>query len=204
MRQTILIEMNLAWLRQAQEVLNSVTSLQYTTVPNQMVPHKLGSQMRHILEFYECFLDGAPAGRINYDARLRDMTVETSRNAAIAKTSCVIERLSAFPGREMPLLVHAEDAEGLGLEDPYLPSSTVRELMTLSGHTIHHFAIVALALRAHDVTVPPDLGVAPSTLRYRANNSAQSPAAGPATFQQPEGPRGWSSVLRVSLKSEAM
>ena len=179
MRQTILIEMNIVWLRQALAAVESVTNLQYTTEPCQMVPHKVSSQIRHILEFYECFLDGAPAGRINYDARRRDMTIETNRGVALARISSIIKRLSGFPVSEAPLMVHAEDADGLGQEDPYLPSSTARELMTLSGHTIHHFAIIALTLRAHGLTTHPDLGVAPSTLRYRAEKSAKGPEAGP-------------------------
>ena len=65
------------------------------------------------------------------------------------------------------LFVRAEDADGLRLADPYSVSSVGRELISLSSHTIHHFALISLTLQALGHSVDPDFGVAPSTLRYQ-------------------------------------
>ena len=69
-----------------------------------------------------------------------------------------------------------EDSGGYELGDPFLMSSVGRELLTLSTHTIHHFALIAITLRAHGVAVDPDFGVAPSTLRHRQKTRAAEAA----------------------------
>jgi hypothetical protein len=38
----------------------------------------------------------------------------------------------------------------------------------LCSHAVHHFALIAMILRAHGIDVDPKFGVAPSTLRDRA------------------------------------
>ncbi len=45
-------------------------------------------------------------------------------------------------------------------------SSVKRELQFLLSHTIHHYSLVAVALRAQGFEPGADFGVAPSTLRY--------------------------------------
>ena len=51
--------------------------------------------------------------------------------------------------------------------DTYLTSSLARELQTLASHTIHHYALIAMAVRAFGVEVDANFGMAPSTLRYQ-------------------------------------
>jgi hypothetical protein len=62
--------------------------------------------------------------------------------------------------------VRMEDAAAVC--EPFMESSIDRELQVLSSHTIHHFALIAMTLRLHGVEMPPDFGMAPSTLRYQA------------------------------------
>jgi hypothetical protein len=72
----------------------------------------------------------------------------------------LIERLESLQV-DGSVQVRAEDAE------PYLSSTIGRELQSLSSHTVHHFALIAMSLRAMGIPVEEDFGVAPSTLRYR-------------------------------------
>jgi hypothetical protein len=55
-------------------------------------------------------------------------------------------------------------------------SSVRRELQALSSHTIHHFALMAVTLRAHGLEVDPAFGMSPSTLRYQAGGRKTSTA----------------------------
>jgi hypothetical protein len=64
------------------------------------------------------------------------------------------------------LFVRMEDSGQDCNEDSWLGSSVARELQALSTHTVHHFALIAVALRAHGVEVPPDFGYSPATLRF--------------------------------------
>jgi len=133
--------------------------------------HRVGAHMRHIIEFYECFFDGLESNHVDYDARKRDESLENNPRAAAGKIRSIIQRLERDPAlrSKAVIWVRMEDAEADAVSDPYLASSPGRELQVLRSHTIHHFALIAVALEAQGVPVEPDFGVAPSTLRYQAS-----------------------------------
>ena len=150
---TELIQANLEWLRQATGLLNGISKSAFG---------EISGHMRHIIEFYECFLDGLPAGRIDYDARKRDQSMERSAVAADARIQSLNDRLRTAPELRGDALVWVR------FEESCATSSVGRELQVLSSHTVHHFALIALTLRAHGVAVDPRFGVARSTLRHQA------------------------------------
>jgi hypothetical protein len=178
MRSTInneLVATNIEWLRQALALIGRLDDATFASAPKSLAAYKVGSHLRHILEFYECFLNGIERLRIDYDARRRDESIERSRFAASERIRQVIRRLEHDSRllQETAVLVRMEDAaETAG--DPWLASSIGRELLALSSHTIHHFALIALTLHAHRVAVDPDFGMSPSTIRFK---SAQVVAA---------------------------
>lgn len=167
--QISLAGINVHWLRRALDLLDRIDDVAFATPPKGWEPCRVSSQLRHVIEFYECFLEGLASSHVDYDARRRDVSIEASREAAAARIRRLIERLESNAGlsSENVLFVRAEDADGLGLADPFVLSSVARELLALSSHTVHHFALIAMTLRAHGVAVDPDFGVAPSTIRHR-------------------------------------
>jgi hypothetical protein len=167
-RQEALLAMSVGWLRQALAMLSEVDDTVFSTCPRGLEPHRVGSHLRHVLEFYECFLSGLESGHIDYDARQRDEAVERNRAVAAARIRALIRRLETAPWLrgDSIVWVRIEDASE-ALEDPFVTSSVGRELLVLSSHTIHHFALIAIALRAHGAAVDADFGMAPSTLRYQ-------------------------------------
>jgi hypothetical protein len=169
-----LIEMNVTWLRQALDLLDTLTKRDFVTSPEGMPPHRVGSHLRHVIEFYECFLEGVEGFHIDYDARRRDEELGSSHVVAIARIGALIQRLENSPilRSDSVIFVKMEDSDAFELSDPYLMSSIGRELMTLSSHTIHHFALIAMTLRGLGLAVAPTFGVAPSTLRYMASKRA--------------------------------
>ena len=159
----ILVEANLKLLDDAARVVGSLEDRTYTepTLGGQRV----GAQFRHVIEFYQSFLDGLARQSIDYDARKRDVSIEQSRSVALTRIESLATRLSAlgWDDGDIPLRVAAEDAPEYSMW-----STVCRELQALRSHTIHHFAVIAMALHAWDVPVDPDFGVAPSTLAARA------------------------------------
>lgn len=170
-RQAFLIQQNVTWLRQAAILLEQLDDDMFRQSPPALAPHRVGGHLRHILEFYECFLDGLETSHIDYDARQRDETVETCRLAAAAKIRSIMYRLqsSLLLRGDSILWVRAEDAQAIRLDDCFMTSSISRELQALSSHTIHHFALMAMTLRALGYRVDRDFGMAPSTLRYNVS-----------------------------------
>ena len=177
-RQSFLIEQNLASLRQAVALVESVDDETYHASPPSLAPHRVGGHLRHILEFYECFLDGLEGSHIDYDARRRDETVETCRLAALGRLQSIIERLERSPALRGDAIVwvRVEDAQAARIDDSFLTSSIGRELQALSSHTIHHFALIAMTLKGLGYELDRNFGVAPSTLRYNAGRKVAGAA----------------------------
>lgn len=167
-----LVAINVGWLRQALSLIEEIDGATFASSPKQLTPHRIGSHLRHVLEFYQCFLNGVQSGHIDYDARQRNETVENNRHTAAERIRLIINQLEQSPTilEDSAILVRVENPEETGSET-YLRSSVGRELQALSSHTIHHFALIAVTLRGHGFHVDPDFGMSPSTLRYRASHT---------------------------------
>jgi hypothetical protein len=175
-RQSALIETNVRWLRQALRLVGGLDDTSYTTTPRGLAPHRAGAHLRHILEFYRCFLEGLECSHIDYDARRRDDTIEYSREAASAAIRSIIRTLETSRDlyQERIIWVRMEDADSNAVREGFMESSISRELQVLSSHTVHHFALIAITLRMHGVEIDYDFGMAPSTLRYLASKTAEA------------------------------
>lgn len=123
--------------------------------------------MRHCLEHYLSLLSGLEGGRVDYDDRRRDLQLETVVHEAVQQLGMVgsklAEKLSADPpvGLLVKMDCGSEEAE-------WQPSTLGRELQFLVSHTVHHFAMIGGICRALEVQMDANFGVAPSTLRHRA------------------------------------
>jgi hypothetical protein len=176
--QQALVDVNKRWLRQALDLLGRLDRRRFSLSPRGLAPHKVSSQLRHVIEFYECFLEGLPFAHVDYDARRRDESLEASIDAAALRICELIERLDASPALKFDgvLFVKMEDASAFDVDQPFMTTTTARELMALSSHTIHHFALIAMTLRAHGMVMDADFGVAPSTLRHRERQAVRQAA----------------------------
>jgi hypothetical protein len=172
-RRNVLIETNVRWLCQALALLERIDDAAFAASPVGMDPHRAGAHLRHVVEFYQAFLEGVDSYHIDYDARRRNVDIERSRDAASVAIGTVIRELRTCPALRFNAIVwvRMEDAPASATHEPFMESSIDRELQVLSSHTIHHFALIAMTLRLHGVEMPPDFGMAPSTLRYQATRA---------------------------------
>jgi hypothetical protein len=159
-----LVNANIALLRQGSEVLEAIDDRDYARPVPGIPTLRVGAHLRHVLEFYECFLDGLSSGVVDYENRRRDRDVEMSRAAGLARIEELTRRLDRLVGfdRGKAVRVYAEDAPGT-----WVASTAGRELQVLSSHTVHHYALIAATLQALGLPVHASFGVAPSTLRHR-------------------------------------
>ena len=175
-RLSALIATNIRWLHQALHLLERLDDSVYSATAPGFAPHRAGAHLRHLLEFYQCFLDGLDSSHIDYDSRRRDESIERSRHTAAIAIRSIIHALDtrAALHEERIVWVRMEDAESNDVSDSFMESSLSRELQVLSSHTVHHFALIAVTLRAHGVQMDPDFGMAPSTLRHLASQTAEA------------------------------
>jgi hypothetical protein len=173
-RQTALVQTNVNWLQQALYLIGELDDKVFLTSPRAFAPHKVSGHLRHIIEFYDCFLEGLDLCHVDYDSRRRDLAIESSRVLAMERVASLIDRLECEPllRGDGAIFVRMEDASAWSQGEPFLLSSVGRELQVLSSHTIHHFALIAMTMRAHGRRVEPDFGVAPSTLSFQKQSIA--------------------------------
>lgn len=152
-------------LRQGIALLQQVDDATYTQPAEACFNSTIGGHLRHNLDHYLCFLAGLAAGRVDYDARLREERLERDRAFAMERMEEVAARLAAIPSEclDQPMMVKVD----AGRSDDWSSSSVRRELQFLLSHTIHHYALIGTIAKLHGVrALPEGFGVAPSTLKH--------------------------------------
>jgi hypothetical protein len=133
----------------------------------------VGAHLRHALDYAAALVAGLPVGRVDYDQRARDSRVEREPLVALDRIEALrakYERLAACEA-DRPLSVRS-DEPGAAPIDAFVASTLARELRAVASHTVHHFAVMALALRAAGVAVDRRFGLAPSTQAHEARTAS--------------------------------
>lgn len=125
----------------------------------------IGLHLRHILDFYTAFYNGAESGRIDYDDRQRNSDTENKINCGIFQLSVAIEQLQTML-HSTNRLVEVKAAVEVDSIAEFFQSNLIRELQSLHSHTTHHMAIIAILLKLNDLMIDDDFGKAPSTINY--------------------------------------
>lgn len=162
-----LLAANLHYLRQGISLLDRLDDDLYSTPVMSFYGSTVGGHLRHCLDHYESFVAGLTTGRIDYDARVRDKALEMETSIARGRIEYLIETLDASSfagGRAVEVKMDCGGAE----EVNWQASTYGRELQFLVSHTVHHFAMMSGLCSALSVELPPDFGMAPSTLRHQA------------------------------------
>ncbi|HMU83583.1 MAG TPA: DinB family protein [Leptospiraceae bacterium] len=148
-------------LDQGRELLAKLTQEDYSA--RSPLGASVGSHMRHILDFYRCFLRDEPAGSIDYDLRERNSESERLLDLARRELELVRERLRGLRWTENePVQVKVEASHPV----EFVTSTREREIQFLISHTVHHFALISYILAERGFAVPADFGIAPSTLEF--------------------------------------
>lgn len=160
------LEGNLIALRQAIEVLTRLDDQTYACGDGTPGISPVGVHFRHILDHYRAFLVGLAEGEIDYDARERQVPLETDRELAIATVRGFITDLSRLPaGRaDRSVRVTLRSVAGEETAPDWSQSSLHRELQFLVSHSVHHYALIKELLRHSGVDCGDAFGIAPSTI----------------------------------------
>lgn len=161
---------SIGYLRQGAELVRKLDDDQFTRSAGGTFRGGVGSQFRHCIDFYECFLRGLEGDdQVDYAARSRDRRLETERTATADRLEQIADRLATIDvsALDRPLRVRSEKpVEGV----PEWCSSTLhRELQFLVSHTVHHYALIVSLLARLGCELGPehaDFGIAPSTLAH--------------------------------------
>ena len=143
------------------DLLQQLTNEELTLPFPELGNATIGEHMRHIIELFGCLLENYEYGLINYDGRKRDLLLQTDKNEAIA----IIEKyLLEIDKPNKPLSLTHNCFSPIEL----LQTNYFRELIYNLEHSIHHQALIKVALyRLSHIKISDSFGIAPSTIEYR-------------------------------------
>jgi hypothetical protein len=127
----------------------------------------VGPHLRHCIDHFRLLLDGWPSGSVDYDDRPRDALLERDPRAVRDALDAIAVALAGIASADLQCELLVKQSAAPGRPPLSSRSRLERELVFLSGHAIHHIAIMVLAARAAGVDIPSPLAVAYSTEAHR-------------------------------------
>jgi hypothetical protein len=157
-------------LRQGESLLNSLSDEDYTRKLPVVFASTVGGHYRHCLDHFQSLLRGLDAYEINYDNRERNCQIENDRAFALSETQRILRTFGSVPTPFLKCRINVRSKINYDIEAAPLIGSTVgREFMYAVAHAIHHYALISVMCGILGVPLPAGFGVAPSTLRYHAD-----------------------------------
>lgn len=154
-------------LGQGEALLLAVDDVAYATKVPEAFNASIGGHYRHCLDHFCSVFDGLAEEMADYDARKRDLRIETLRDVALAKTRALRRLADEMPESRLDCFIWARSKVSYASESSPMAASTVgRELMFCIVHAIHHYALMGVMCRLLDVPLPDGFGVAPSTIKH--------------------------------------
>lgn len=151
-------------LDEIEELISKIDLENYVLPINILDYSSIGQHIRHIIEFYNCLFSGN--GYVNYDERERNLEIENSPQNALSilhKLKLALNQCDL--GQDLIFKHFIQNSEVC------LHTNIARELIYLSEHTIHHFALIKIGINAicPNMQILKNLGVADSTIAFREN-----------------------------------
>jgi hypothetical protein len=149
-------------------MLNQMKDEDYHLPLTTLKGSSIGRHIRHILEFYECLFFSGDNKTVNYDDRKRNILLEENMKYALDYISEIMDILEAITTNSRILLIANYQKQSVNME-----SSLYREITYNIEHTVHHLAIIGIAIPIHFqyIILPENFGYADSTLQYLKTQS---------------------------------
>jgi uncharacterized damage-inducible protein DinB len=149
---------------QLTEMLKQLSPEAYQQPGKRIFNASIGQHVRHIIELFQCLDLGYDEGFVNYEKRKRNQRIETDKEYAANLIKKIFYRLDK-PDKD--LVLEAEDYNE-SAETVVIATNYYRELAYNLEHTIHHMALIRVAVEeVSNVRLPDEFGVAYSTIKHR-------------------------------------
>ena len=150
-------------------LISQLNEHQYVNKIEHLGNVSIGSHTRHIIEMLLCATQGYDNEVVDYVNRNRNLLLETDKNFALF-TLQNLENEVIAPDKYLKMVTEdAENAASLPVFTTYF-----REIIYNTEHTIHHLALIKVALiemKLNDF-IDQNFGMAYSTIKYKEEKTA--------------------------------
>lgn len=161
------IQSNIEALTQGAELLEALSEHSYTHKALPYVQSSIGEHFRHIFDLYLALINQQSIGLVDYDNRRRGAPLETDLAVAKAELQQIAEWLNKFDQQLLDKPIKVQSEASISSQQVCEITSTFRrELLFVSSHTIHHFALIKVITVCCDIETSEQLGYAPATATY--------------------------------------
>jgi hypothetical protein len=149
---------------QLKDLLGKLSQEQYVQPCIQLSNATIGQHIRHVIELFIELQKGYETGVVNYEKRKRDYNIETVKLHAAEVLDKVFSKLE---NENKTLVLHVNyEIDAVGADT--LQTNYVREIVYNIEHTVHHMALIRIAVKeVSNIILPTCFGVAASTIKYR-------------------------------------
>ena len=132
---------------------------------------EIGPHLRHVIEHFQQLVKGLRLGAVNYDSRERELSLEQDVAVLRGRIGGLILSLRELGSADLQATVEVLLLGRLdGSVQFSAPSTVLRELLFVTSHATHHYALLANLLRGYGVALPACFGKAPATAQHEAQS----------------------------------
>ena len=172
-------------VEQAIQLLQGLHKTEYTKVIKPHFPSSVGAHIRHIVDHFLAIKNACERSHaeskssntleqihINYNKRNRHGDVENEPKAAIKELNAINSWLDSLDAQQcqLPVVVTTE-IDISHTKSATCASTLERELVFVSSHAIHHYALIRIICAMQSKEIPEYFGYAPATITH-LNKSA--------------------------------
>lgn len=152
-------------LEQISDLIERLSDAQYVDRFQELGSGSIGAHVRHTLDHLTALLYHRPPEPLDYDRRERGTAVESDRAVALRLLSDYAVCLTTSAPIDPDESIQVRMLIAPHLPEVLVPSTTGREFTFVLSHTIHHQAMLGVAARLLEVSLPNGFGYAPATIR---------------------------------------
>lgn len=139
----MLLQANHVLLKEAAVLIASMDDSFYSQPMPAFASGSIGQHIRHVLDHYQAVVNVANSV-IDYDRRRRDVRLESCKQLALAEIQQTIDVLTHLEDGAVRVHSEVSPSDKVVVE---VHSTIKRELLFVTSHAVHHFALIALLLR---------------------------------------------------------
>jgi hypothetical protein len=156
-------------LESLSNLIKELTDSQYSHRISHLGNASIGGHARHIIELLECAITGFETGLIDYVNRKRNLDLQSNRMLACGTISAIIKDINSSD-KLLEMLVETDDE----FQKNTVSTTYYREIVYNTEHTIHHLALIKVALIEMQLSLVDDnFGMAYSTIKYNLAKQKQ-------------------------------
>ena len=167
----MLKEISKKQLFELKSILNQIKDSDYSKILVVLENGTLGRHVRHILEFYECLFISNSGDTVCYDDRKRNLLLEENVRFACDYIDEIVDRIEQVDINKRLLL-----KSKYGSAEIIMESSLFREITYNIEHTVHHLAIIRIAISTElkYIDLSSTFGYADSTVQFLRSQKVAS------------------------------